>query len=60
MGIMRITDEALQEFEVLWRQDNPGKEISREELADMATRVALAVELTYRPIPREKARKFKK
>lgn len=57
---MRLTDEALKEFEALWRQDHPNEEINRERLREIATRVMHAVELTYHPIPKEKLERFEK
>ena len=55
---MKITEEALKEFEALWRQDHPNEEISKAQLLEMATRVMRAVELVYRPIPPEKVGRF--
>ncbi len=55
---MRITDEALKEFEVLWCRDHPNEEITKEQLRDMATRVMRAVSLVYQPIPSEKLDTF--
>lgn len=34
-----LTKQALKEFEEIWRQDNPGREISPEELSHLAERV---------------------
>ena len=51
---MQLTDEALREFEDLYKRQNPNKEVSKEELIDMATRTMRAVKLVYRPIPRKK------
>lgn len=59
MPDMRLTDEALEEFASLLRQDQPGKEIPREELLDAATRVMRVVELIYYPIPKERVKKFR-
>lgn len=57
---MRLSDEALKEFETLWRQDNPDEEIDKERLREIATRVMHAVELTYKPITQEKLERLEK
>lgn len=46
--------EALKEFEKLWREENPNKDITPEQLLEMATRVMRAVELIYKRIPQNK------
>lgn len=45
---MRITEQALSEFEALWREENPDKQIGKQELLDMATRLLHVVEIIYR------------
>lgn len=57
---MKLTQEALKEFEKLYRQDHPNEKITKEELLDIATRVLRIVELTFKPIPKNKAKKFRK
>lgn len=42
---MDISETALIEFEKIWRKNNPSKDISKEELLDMATAVLTAVKL---------------
>jgi len=55
---MKLTQEALKEFEELYRQDHPNEKITKEELLEMATRVLRIVELTFKPVPKNKAKKF--
>jgi hypothetical protein len=50
---MQLPKEALQEFEKIWKEENPGKEISESELIEMATHVIELVDLFYRPIPEQ-------
>lgn len=57
---MRLSQEALKEFEELYRQDNPNEKITREELLEMATRVLRIVELVYKQIPKDKEKEFRK
>jgi len=44
---MQISEQALKEFEEIWRQDNPDKEITKEQLAEIAQRVLSAVKLIF-------------
>ena len=55
-----ITNEELEELRKLWQEDHPGKEITQEQLLEMAERLITATELIYRPIPKDKADKFRK
>ena len=55
---MRLTDEALKEFEALYCKKMPDAEISPEELRELATRIMRVVELVYRRIPKTKLEKF--
>ncbi len=55
-----ITDEELQKLKKIWQEDHPGKEISQEQLLEMAERLLTATEIVYRPIPKAKADKFNK
>ena len=58
MKVMRLTDEALKEFEILLRQDYPDEALTPEQIREMATRVMRAVELVYQPIlPKERRKK---
>ena len=47
---MRITTEALKEFEEIYSKDHPGESLSKEELLEMATRVLNVLEIIYKPI----------
>lgn len=53
-----ITEQALSEFEQIWRKENPNTEISQQELLESAIRTLRAVELVYRAIPKERADLF--
>jgi len=55
-----ITKEELEELRKIWQEEHPGKEISDEQLLEMAQRLLTATEIIYRQIPREKADKFRK
>jgi len=55
-----ITKEELEELKKIWQEDHPGREISDEQLLEMAQRILTATEIIYRPIPKEKADKFRK
>jgi hypothetical protein len=57
---MRLSQEALKEFEKLYWQDHPNEKITKEELLDMATRTFRIIELIYKPIPKEKIKEFRK
>lgn len=54
-----ITNEELDELKKIWQEDHPGEEISQEQLLDMAERLITATEIVYKPIPKDKADKFK-
>lgn len=57
---MRLTREALKEFEKLLKEDYPDEKFTKEQILEMATRTLRAVELTFTPIPKNKAKKFRK
>jgi hypothetical protein len=52
---MRLTQEALEEFEKLWMGDHPDIALSKEELLVKATQVMTAVQILWHPIPRVSA-----
>lgn len=47
-----LSDDALNEFEAMWRADFPDRPLDRQQLLDIASRVLRAVEMTYYPIPK--------
>jgi hypothetical protein len=49
---MRLSKEALQDFEAILKKKYPGRVFTDQEILDMATRVMRAVELIYRPLPK--------
>ena len=57
---MRLTDQALKEFEALWQQDHPDHKLTEDQLRAMATRVLLAVEIAGQPIPLDQIEPFNK
>jgi len=57
---LALTQEALAEYEQLWREDNPGKEPDRKTLADEARRTLNAVQLVYRPITADRRAEYEK
>ncbi len=57
---MQLSDEAINDFEKLWKEDHPGKEISRQDLIEIATRIMRAVHLVYKPIPKDKLDIYRK
>jgi hypothetical protein len=40
-----LSEKAITEFEILWKQDHPGETISHEDLVKIASRLLRAVEL---------------
>jgi plasmid stabilization system protein ParE len=50
---MRLTEEALNDFEQIWRSAHPNATATREQLREMATKLLQAVELIYRPLPQD-------
>lgn len=44
---MQLTEEALKEFEELWKKDHPGQHIQPKALLDMATKVLNSVKIFY-------------
>jgi len=44
---MKLSEEAIKEFEEIYKLQNPGREIDRESLITMAHRVMQATELLY-------------
>lgn len=57
---MKLTEAAIKKFELIWKTNNPGKEISSQELIELATNIMRSVKNVYRPIPKEKADLYKK
>lgn len=55
-----LTEEALHEFESIWRKHHPGQAITPTQLAAQAALVLRAVQLVYRPIPVDKERLYQK
>jgi len=50
---MQISDDALDEFMALYRVEF-GKELSRQEALEMATRMINLYQIIYRPLPGER------
>lgn len=44
---MEISEQKLKEFETMFKQDNPGLEINREQLLALAQKTLSAVALVY-------------
>lgn len=53
------TKEAIEEFKKIWQEEHPNQEITKEQLLEMAQRILNAVELVYRPVPKEKIERFR-
>jgi hypothetical protein len=47
-----ISDQALQEFKMIWRQET-GQEISEKEALDAAVALLHLFDVIYRPIPKD-------
>ncbi len=50
---MEVSEKALKDFKTIWRKNNPDKELTQDELLNMAQRLLLIVKLVYKPIPDE-------
>lgn len=46
---MLITDPEFNKFEQIWRKENPGAKVSREELLNAANKLLRVVSLIYGP-----------
>jgi hypothetical protein len=57
---MKITQEALKEFEKMIKKDYPNEKFTKEQILEMATRTLRVVELVFKSIPKDKEEEFKK
>jgi hypothetical protein len=57
---MKLTQEALKEFEKLIKEDYPNEKFTKEQILEMATRTLRVVELIFKPLPKSKEKEFKK
>jgi hypothetical protein len=57
---MKLTQEALKEFEKMIKKDYPNEKFTKEQILEMATRTLRAIELTFKPIPKGKVKEFRK
>jgi len=55
---MKLTNQTLKEFEEIWRQENPGERVNKQQLLEMANNLLNIVETIYKPIPKEKICKY--
>lgn len=55
---MRITDEALKDFEALLREDYPKEKFTKAQILESATRVMRVVQQVYGSIPPEEITRF--
>lgn len=44
---MQLTEEKFKEFEQIWHEENPGKEVSRDQLFEAANKLLRVVNLIY-------------
>jgi len=55
---MKLTQQALKDFERFLKEDYPEEEFTKEQILEMATRTLRIVEILFKPIPKNKEKEF--